>query len=324
MKAFERTRYGSADVLVLKEVEKPVAGKDQLLIKIICATVNRTDCAFLLGKPFASRLVSGLLQPRQRILGNEFAGVIERVGSKVRGFSPGDAVFGYNDAQFGAHAEYITIKESAAVCRMPERYNYDMAAALTEGAHYALCNLRAANVKPGQSVLVNGATGAIGSAAVQLAKHFGATVTAVCHTLHTSLLQTLGADTVVDYMMQDFTKLDRQFDLVFDAVGKSSFAKCKSILKEHGIYVSTELGRGSQNIFLAMLTSVRKGKKVIFPIPHISKTEVLFLKELAEQHSFTPLIDRRYKFSEIPAAYEYVLQGQKIGNVIIDVAEPLN
>src|SRR5690606_3143668 len=174
---------------------------------------------------------------------------------------------------------------------------------LTEGAHYALCNLRAAKIKKGDNVLINGGTGAIGSAAIQLAKHFGATVTAVCHENYRNLVGSLGADRVIAYNLEDFTKFPEQFDIVFDAVGKSSFGKCKPILKENGVYMSTELGRRSENVFLAVTSRFRKGKKVLFPIPLIKKEDVVFLKELAEAGKFKPLIDRIYPLEQIVEAY---------------------
>jgi NADPH:quinone reductase-like Zn-dependent oxidoreductase len=214
----------------------------------------------------------------------------------------------------------MVIKEDACIAMLPSNLSFEESAPLTEGAHYALCDLRAANIKEGQTVLINGATGAIGSAAVQLAKYFGAKVTAVCATPHIELVKSLGADIVLDYTKENFTKQKYRYDLVFDAVGKSSFWNCKSLLKKKGVYISTELGAWYENPFLALLTPLFGMKKVLFPIPSISKADVDFLKELAEKGDFKPLIDRTYSLEQIVDAYEYVESGQKIGNVVIQVA----
>jgi NADPH:quinone reductase-like Zn-dependent oxidoreductase len=204
---------------------------------------------------------------------------------------------------------------------MPTNSTFEEAAPITEGGHYALVDIRAAKVVSGQKVLVNGATGAIGSAAVQVCRFFGAEVTAVCDTKNIELLKSLGANEVIDYKKQDFTKLDQTFDFVFDAVGKSSFGKCKPILKSNGIYISTELGKGGQNPFLALITPLLGGKKLLFPIPTISKDDVIFLKELVVAGKYKPVIDRRYPLEQVIDAYRYVETGQKIGNVVITLTE---
>ncbi len=317
MRAVVNTKYGPPEVVQLMEIEKPIPANNEVLIKIHATTVNRTDCGFRSAEYFISRFFSGLLRPKNKILGNEFAGEIEAVGKDVKSFAIGNKVFGYNDVSFGAHAEYMTIAEDGSVTTMPENLTYDEAAALSEGGHYALCDIRAANVESGQKVLVNGATGAIGSAAVQLLKHFGAKVTAVCNTKNIELVRSLGADIVIDYTKQDFTKTDQSYDFIFDAVGKSSFIKCKPILNKKGIYISTELGKYSANVFLALITPLFGTKKVLFPIPTINKSDVVFLKELAEAGVYKPIIDRRYKLTEIVEAYRYVETGQKTGNVVI-------
>lgn len=319
MKAAIYTRYGPPEVVQLAEVEKPQPKPDEMLIKVHASTVNRTDCGFRSAEYFISRLFSGLLKPRNKILGNEFAGEVEAIGDQVTQFNVGDRVFGYDDKHFGAHAEYKVIKETAGVTTIPTGLSYEEAAPMLEGAHYALGDIRAAKVQAGQSALVNGGTGAIGSAAVQLLKAMGATVTAVCATQHLELVKALGADRVVDYTVENFTKLDETFHLVFDAVGKSSFKKCRPLLKNNGIYVSTELGYLSQNIFLALVTPVFGGKKVLFPLPNIHKDDVLFLKGLAEAGKYKPLIDRSYTLDQIVEAHEYVETGQKVGNVIIKI-----
>ena len=321
MKAIVYKEYGPPEVVQLKEVEKPVAKDNEVLIKIHAATVNRTDCGFRSAEYFIVRFFSGLFRPNNQILGNEFAGEIEATGKSVTAIKIGDYVFGYNDTTFGAHAEYMTIAEDAAISTMPENVSFMEAAAITEGGHYALCNLRAAKIKSGQKYLINGATGGIGSAAVQLATYFGAEVTGVCDTKNLELVRSLGAKEVIDYTKQDFTKIDNTFDVVFDAVGKSSFGKCKPLLKKEGIYMSTELGYMSQNPFFAITTSLFGGKKVLFPIPTISKKDVVFLKELVETGKYKPVIDRSYTLEQIVDAYRYVETGQKIGNVIITVSQ---
>jgi NADPH:quinone reductase-like Zn-dependent oxidoreductase len=319
MKAAVNTIYGPPEVVRVMEVEKPVQKENEVLVKVYATTVNRTDCGFRSAQYFISRFFSGLLKPKFKTLGNEFAGVVEAIGKNVTLFSVGEKVFGYNDASFGAHAQYICIEENAAIAPMPLNVDFEVAAAITEGGHYALCDIRAAKVEAGQHVLVNGATGAIGSAAVQLLKHFGANVTAVCNTKNVELVKSLGADAVIDYTQQDFTKISERFHFVFDAVGKSSFAKCKQLLPDKGIYISTELGKNSANIFLALTTPLTGGKRVLFPLPTISKADVIFLKELVEAGRFKPVIDRHYKLDDIVEAYRYVETGQKTGNVIIKV-----
>lgn len=319
MKAIVYTQYGPPEVVQLSEVEKPVPKDNEVLIKIHATTVNRTDCGFRSAEYFIIRFFSGLLRPKNKILGNEFAGVIEAIGNEVESFSIGDKVFGYNDTKFGAHAEYMVMAENDSITTMPEKMLYEEAVAITEGAHYALCNIRATKIKAGQNYLINGATGAIGSAAVQLVKYFGAEVTAVCDTNNVELVKSLGANKVIDYTQQDFTQINETFDVIFDAVGKSSFGKCKPLLKNGGIYMSTELGYMSQNPFLALITPLLGGKKVLFPIPTISKKDVIFLKELVEAGKFKPVIDRYYSMEQIIDAYRYVETGQKTGNVIITI-----
>ncbi len=317
MKAIVYTNYGPPEVVKLVEVEKPVPKENELLIKVFATTVNRTDCGFRSAAYFIVRFFSGLLRPKNKTLGNEFAGVIEAIGKNVTTFKTGDEVFGYNDTKFGAHAEYMLMQEKEAIATLPKNLTFEEAAPIAEGGHYALCNLRAAKIKSGQKILINGATGAIGSAAVQLSKYFGAEVTGVCDTKHVALIKSLGADIVVDYTKQDFTKMNQTFDIVLDAVGKSSFRQCKPLLNKKGLYISTELGKNAENIFLALTTPLLGGKKVLFPIPTITKEDIVFFKELVEKGKYKPLIDRRYPLDQIVEAYRYVETGQKTGNVVI-------
>ena len=324
MKAIVCTKYGSPDVLQLKEVEKPVPKDNEVLVKVFAATVNRTDCGVLRASPFLIRFFYGLRKPKSTILGNEFAGKIESVGKDVTSLKVGDNVFGYNDTVFGCHAEYKTMPEEGMLAAMPGNMTYEQAAPIAEGAHYALGSIRRANVASGQRVLINGASGAIGSAAVQLVKYHGAEVTAVCNTEKMELVKSLGADIVIDYTKEDFTQRDGPYDFVFDAVGKSSFGACKKLLKPAGIYCSSDLGRLWQNPFLAIWTSRFGEKKVVFPIPKNSKEDMVFLKELIEAGNFKPVVDRQYPLEDIVDAYRYVEKGHKTGNVVITVGHSEN
>jgi NADPH:quinone reductase-like Zn-dependent oxidoreductase len=319
MKAIIHTKYGPPEVAQLMEVTKPTPKENEVLVKVYASTVNRTDSGFRSAEYFISRFWSGLLRPKYKTLGCEFAGVIEEIGKNVTSFKKGDKVFGYNDKTCGGHGEYLTIAENDAITFIPESLNFYEAAPLTEGSHYALNNIRASKIQAGQNALVYGATGAIGSAAVQLLKYLGVNVTAVCNTKNVQLVKSLGADVVIDYQTQDFTKTNKTFEFIFDAVGKSSFGQCKPLLTLKGIYISTELGKNAENVFLALIAPMKKGKKVLFPIPTMSKEDVIFLKELADKKAFKPVIDRFYPLEQIVEAYKYVESGQKTGNVVIRV-----
>ncbi len=318
MKAAIHTKYGPPEVVRLMDIAQPEPKEREILIRVQATTVNRTDCGFRSAEYFISRFFSGLFKPKQQTLGNEFAGIIEAVGKAVTLFKTGDRVFGFNDKTFGGHAEYMVIHEGAPIALLPSNVTFKEAAAITEGGHYALCDIRAAKVQAGQQVMVYGATGAIGSAAVQLLKYFGATVTAVCNTKNVALIKSLGADTVIDYMTQDFTQTGETYDFIFDAVGKSSFGQCKPLLKEKGIYISTELGKNCENILLALTTPLFGKKKLLFPIPTISKADVEFLKTLVESGHYMPVLDEKhYRLEQIVEAYQYVETRQKTGNVVI-------
>ena len=319
MKAIVCTKYGPPEVLQLREVAKPYPKDNEVLIKIHATTVNRTDSALRKAEPFISRFVTGLIRPKKTILGTEFAGKIEEVGKDVTSFKVGDRVFGFSGKDFGAHAEYMIMPEEGSLTTMPANMTYEEAAPSTEGAHYALGFIRNANLQSGQKVLINGATGAIGSAAVQLVKYFGADVTAVCSTKNVELVKSLGADKVLDYTKEDFTKDDQMYDAVFDTVGKSTFSRCKPLLKPGGIYISSELGYMAQNPILALVTPIIGNKKVMFPIPKHSDENIVLFKKLIEAGKFKGVIDRCYPLEEIIEAYKYVETGQKTGNVVITV-----
>lgn len=321
MKAVIHTQYGAPQVARVVDIETPQIKDNEILIKVHTATVNRTDSGFRSAEYFISRFWSGLFRPKKQTLGCEFAGAVEKIGSQVTNFQIGDRVFGFDDEKFGAHAEYLAIAANKAISIIPENLNFDQAAALTEGAHYALCNIKASKIKQGQNALVYGATGAIGSAAVQLLNYMGVNVTAVCNTKNVELVKSIGAKRVIDYQKENFQLIDNKFHLIFDAVGKSSFSNCKHLLTSKGIYVSTELGKNAQNVFLALFTPIFKAKKVIFPIPIIKIEEVEYIKNLAEQGKFNAIIDRTYKIEQIVEAYTYVETGQKTGNVLLKIAD---
>ena len=300
-------------------MEKPAPEDNQVVVKVHATTVNRTDCGYRAGKPFLIRFFSGLPRPRRAILGTEFAGQVEAVGPDVTSLKVGERVFGYSEGPFGAHAQYMTVAEDGLVTTIPANMTYEEAAPSTEGSHYALSFIRAAKIQSGQDVMVNGATGAIGSAAVQILKNLGANVTAVCGTEHVELVAGLGADRVIDLTVEDFTQDEQSYDVVLDAVGKSSFGRCKRLLKPGGIYLSSEPGPLSQNPMLALITPLFGGKKVKFPIPREDPGMVTYFRELIEAGAFRPVIDRRYPLDEIVEAYQYVETGRKIGNVVITV-----
>ncbi len=319
MKAAIYTRYGGPEVVSIQHVERPVPKDHELLVRVHASTVNRTDCGFRSAEYFVSRFFSGLFVPKSQILGCEFAGEIAAVGKDVQAFRTGERVFGFDDDIFGGHAEYKVIAAESAVVLIPDSMDYATAAAMTEGSHYALCNIRASGVRAGDTALVYGATGAIGSAAVQLLKHFGVYVVAVSDSRNVELVRALGANEVIDYMRQDFTQTLHRFDFVFDAVGKSSFGQCKPLMKPRGVYISTEFGKNGQNVFLSLTTRFGGGKRVLFPLPQTRREDIIFLKELAENGAFKPVIDRRFRLEEIVEAHRYVETGQKTGNVIIEI-----
>ena len=322
MRAAVRTSYGPPDVVRIAEVEKPAVKDNQVLIRVHATTVNRTDCGFRAGRPFFVRVLTGLPRPRVTVLGSEFAGEVEAVGHSVISFRVGDRVFGFKGLPFGAHAEYMRIPEDGFLATMPAQLSFEEAAPSTEGSHYALSFIRKAKVRSGQDVLVNGATGAIGSAAVQLLKHLGATVTATCDREHLELVKGLGADRVIDHTAQDFTRDDQRYDVVLDAVGKSSFLRCRRLLKPRGVYLSSEFGPLAQNLVVALVTPLLGGKKVMMNLGRDDPRMASYFQEVLESGAFRPLVDRRYRLEEIVEAYRYVETGQKIGNVVVSV-EPL-
>jgi len=320
MKAIICTRYGPPEVLQLAEVEKPVPKDNEVQIRVYATTVSPADCAFRKGKPIIGRFFAGLLKPKY-IPGDDLAGEIESVGKDVKAFKKGDHVFGSSGSKFGAHSEYKCLPEDEALAIMPANLNYGEAVAVSYSGLTALPFLRdKAKIQSGQEVLIIGASGSVGSIAVQLAKHFGAEVTGVCSTRNLELVRSLGADRVVDYTKEDFTKTGPTYDIVFDAVGKSSFSCCKSSLKERGVYLTTV---PTLTIMLSMLwSSISNQKKAKFvatglrPLGEKAK-DLIFLKELCEAGKIRPVIDRHYPLEQIAEAHRYVDEGHKKGNVII-------
>jgi NADPH:quinone reductase-like Zn-dependent oxidoreductase len=324
MRAVVYDRYGAPDVLRLEDVERPVPKEDEVLVKIHATTVTRSDCATReanrrggLALTLISRVFSGIRRPRQRILGSELAGEVEAVGAAVSEFAVGDHVFGISAWKFGAHAEFICMRESAALAHKPAGMTFEEAAAVCDGAILALMCLRPADLRKGRRILIYGASGSIGTAGVQLARYFDADVTAVCNTKNVELVRSLGAAEVVDYTQEDFTKNGQTYDVIFDAVGKHSFRRCRGSLKRDGIYIATD---GLQNLFLALWTSRIGDKRVLFPMPpRYTKKDVLFLKELIEAGKYRAVIDRCYPLEDVVEATRYVETEQKTGNVVLTV-----
>ena len=315
MRAVVSDRYGPPDVQRLEEVRRPVPKDDELLVRIRATTVNRSDCGLRKAWPFFIRVFTGLIRPKWTILGMEFAGDVESVGASVTEFSPGDHVFGVKS--FGAHAEYVCVRASAPVAHKLEGMSFEDAAAVCDGACSALTCLRPEDLGPGRSILVYGASGSIGSAAVQMISHFGAEVTAVCNTKNVELVRSLGANTVIDYTREDFTKNGETYDVIFDAVGKHSFLRSRPSLKPGGVYIATD---GLRNVLWWLWTSRFGKRRGRIGVARYKKDDVLFLKQLIEMGEYRAVVDRTYPLEDIVAATEYVETGQKTGNVVLTVA----
>lgn len=321
MRAAVYTAYGPPEVVQVTDVAVPAPGAGELLVRVDATTVNRTDCAYRASRPFFMRALTGLRRPRRTILGTEFAGEVVGTGGEVDRFAVGDRVFGYLEGRFGTHAEYAVVPQSGSVATVPPGVSMPEAAASTEGFHYARSAIRRSGVRPGDQVLVNGATGGIGSAAVQQLAAMGVTVTAVCSAEHEELVRGLGAEDVVDYTTEDFTDTGQKFHVVIDAVGKSTFGRCRRILRPDGVYVSSELGPGWQNLPLSLVGQLRRGhQRVVFPFPEDNQAVVEEIADHLADGRFRPVLDRRYPLEDISSAYRYVETGQKIGNVVITVA----
>jgi NADPH:quinone reductase-like Zn-dependent oxidoreductase len=327
MKAIVYKRYGSPDVLQLKEIEKPIPKENEILVKVKATTVTVADIrsrSFTVPPAFwlPARITLGFKQPKKEILGMELAGVVESVGKDVKRFKEGDQVFAASLAGFGAYAEYKCLPEDGPVTIKPSNITFEEAAAIPIGARTALFFLRKTNIERGQKVLVYGASGSVGSYAVQLAKYLGAEVTGVCSTSNLELVKSLGADKVIDYTKEDFSSNSETYDVIFEAVNKSSFTDCMKLLKKDGTYINVTEPLPSARMIWTQLTT---SKKLILSRNSPETPEALnFLKELVENGSVKVVIDRNYTLEEIVEAHRYVEQGHKKGNVVITVEDHNN
>ena len=332
MKAIMYTAYGPPDVLKLVEVEKPSPKDNEILIRIHATSVNygdtlarnfkevsprRFNMPFFFWLP--ARIVFGFSKPKVNILGSELAGQIEATGKDVKRFKKGDQVFGYRGQSMGANTEYLCMPEDGLVAIKPANMTYAEAAAIPYGALTALNLLRKVNIQPGQKVLINGASGGIGSAAVQLAKYFGAEVTGVCSTPRLEFVKSLGADKVIDYTKEDFTQNGETYDLIFDILGRSSFSRCKGSLNQNGRYLLASFK--VKQLFQMLWTSMIGSKKVICALSGEKIEDLLFIKDLAEAGKIKSLIDKCYRLEQAAEAHRYIEQGHKRGNIIITVQD---
>ena len=324
MRVVEYKNYGPPEVLKIVELEKPVPKDNEVLIKIHSTTVTAVDSIFRSGKSYFARMATGLTKPKIKILGSEFAGEIESVGKNVKSFKKGDRVFGDSSKKNSSHAEYISLPEESPITLIPENINYDEAASVPYGSLTALPFIRDnGNIKPGHKILIIGASGSVGSFAVQFAKHFGAEVTGICSSYNLELVNSLGADKVIDYTEEDFTNNGEKYDIIFDTVGKSSFSECKNSLNASGKYLTTVIGIP---ILLQMLmTSISGKKKAVIAFtglrPDKDKLkDLLFIKDLLQKNKLKPIIDKQFPFEKIVDAHRYVDKGHKKGNVVINIS----
>ena len=317
MRAVVADAYGPPEVLHVEEVARPVPTDDEVLVNVRATTVTRSDCGFRSATPFFSRFFTGLRRPKRRIVGTEFAGVVEAVGSSVTEFAVGEEVFGFRGS---ANAEFVCVSESDSIAHKPAGVSFEEAAAATDGPSIARACLKKVDLREGKRILVHGATGAIGTAAVQLAKATGAHVTAVGNTKNLELVRSLGADEVIDYLEEDFTQNGQTYDVIFDAVGKHSFRRCRGSLNEGGTFLETDLGFMWHVPFLILGTRWIGDKKVILPIPVYSKDDVLHVKELIEAGKYRTVIDRTVPLEDVVEATRYVETGEKTGNVVLTVS----
>ncbi len=329
MRAVVHDRYEDPGVLRLEEVERPIPRDDEVLVRIHATTVNRTDCGIRGGENFITRLgysvvttgspFKALRRPKQRILGAELAGEVTAVGSAVTRFAVGDRVFGVNAGAFGAQAEFLCMRESAPLARMPDGTSFEDAAAVCDGAILALGCLRKVGLHAGQRILIYGASGSIGTAGVQLARNsFEAHVTAVCSTRNVELVRSLGADEVIDYTREDFTRNGETYDVIFDAADKHAFRRCRDSLKSGGVYISTD---GWENLFWVVWTARIGDRRVMTDIPpHYRQQDIVFLGELIEAGKYRAVIDRCYPMEQVVEATRYVETERKTGNVVLMVS----
>ena len=320
MKAAVNATYGPPSIIKIIDVDTPKPGPNDVLVHIRYSSANRTDDGFLRGKPFVTRFFTGLTKPKYLTVGCEYSGIVERVGSNVTTFKKGDQVFGFDDANFGGYAEYKVVHKDAMVATIPRNISLKQAAVALEGAHYALFYIYQIPKSKETKIFINGATGAIGSAGLQLLKAQGYYVEASSTTEHIDTIKRLGADKVIDWQTQDITKEASKCDVYFDAVGKSTFKQARKILNPGGLYVSSELGPKGQNPLLALINPLQRiftKRNIRFPIPKTRQLEATIIKEHLADKTYTPLIDREYDLNDIQRAYEYLETGQKVGNILI-------
>jgi NADPH:quinone reductase-like Zn-dependent oxidoreductase len=317
MKAAVYTHYGSPEVLQLKEVAKPIPKDNEILLRIKATAVNSGDVRLRKADPFAVRLIFGIRKPKINILGSVFSGEVESVGSSVRFFKAGDQVFGHTNMSFGAYAEYICIPEDGSLALKPAGITHNEAAVIPFGGVTALHFINKATIKPGQKVLVVGASGAVGSAAVQLAKSLGAYVTGVCSTANIAIVKSIGADKVIDYTKEDFTRNGETYDVIFDAVKSISVSRSIKSLNKNGIMILSAAGMSEmlQGIWISRISN----KKVLTGVISHKAADIVYIKELIEADKFKSVIDRTYSLEQIAEAHAYVEKGHKIGNVAIEV-----
>lgn len=322
MRTTHRTKYGSPAVIEVTDAPVPEPGPGELLVRVHATTVSRTDCAMLQGRPYLLRFVVGWPRPRRTATGTDFAGVVEAAGPGATRFAVGERVMGFNDGGLASHAEYLILGPRQAATRVPDGVALTAAAASMEGAHYARNMMNKVPLAAGNDVLVYGATGAIGSAAVALLHDAGARVTAVCQRRHHAAVLALGADRVLDYETLGWLEElgDGSFQHVFDAVGKLTRGTFRRVLRADGFYVSSELGPWSQNLIFAAAAPVMRGPKVRFPVPTDVPATLALLRRLLAEGAYVPLIDRRYDLDDVRQAFAYADSGRKVGNVLLDLA----
>lgn len=322
MRAAQNIRYGPPSSIEIVELPIPTAEVDEILIKVAYSSVNRTDVGFLYARPWVTRLFTGIVKPRYPSLGCEFAGVVEAVGAKVEEFVVGDRVYGFDDALFGGHSQYMAIRSSKMVAKVPDGVELRAAAVATEGAHYAQAFINKVELKQGDRVFVHGATGGIGSAMVQLLVARGIRVTASSTTAQLGLVASLGAEQVIDWQTNALASIDDEFNHFFDAVGKASFGDIKQLIKPGGSYISSELGQRGENVWRSLLNPVQRitsGRNVYFPMPSTNKSLLAEISQRLASQEFTPVIDKEYKLDDIREAYAYVETGQKVGNIVVRI-----
>ncbi len=319
MKSAYRTRYGQPDILKIEDVPMPILKKNEILVRVHASTVNRTDCAILTGKPFIMRFFTGLFRPQFFATGTDFAGIVEDIGKDVIDLKKGDRIWGFFDSGIPSHAEFMVISSDYPIEKMPDKCTFEEVASSAEAAHYAYNFINKIHLEKGQSVFVNGGTGAIGSAAIQILKTYQVKITATCRTEHFEKVKALGADWVIDYTKEDFRNDTEVYEFFLDAVGKSSFNECKHLLKKNGVYLSSELGPYLQNLYLPIFTKIFMSKKVIFPIPSDIPKSLKFIKDLIENGQFKPMIDKIFPLEKVGEAFSYVMTGQKVGNVVLKI-----